>query len=133
MDERAWAMVNIYSCIDRRNNMQHNHGRWSRLHIGAQHFVWGGCGPPPQLQKGRYVSYTYDDIWPRGGNFLHNTHTHILNVDDDETEIAVDRSKTRAGNMPFLSFLDPHLPLMRSAVAKSSLACTGIWQLQLRV
>lgn len=35
--------------------------------------------------------------------------------------------------MPFLSFLDPHLPLMRSAVAKSSLACTGIWQLQLRV
>jgi hypothetical protein len=48
----------------------------------------------------------------------------ILNV--DETEISVDRNKTRAGRRPEVSFHDPHLPLPSLSLAKSSHSCTGI-------
>jgi hypothetical protein len=49
----------------------------------------------------------------------------IMNV--NETKIAVDASKTRAGGRLGISFHDPNLPLTSRAVAKSSLLCTGIF------
>jgi hypothetical protein len=49
----------------------------------------------------------------------------IMNV--DETKIAVDASKTRAGGRPGISFHDPHLPLTSRAMAKSSLVCMEIF------
>ena len=49
----------------------------------------------------------------------------ILNV--DKTEISVNRSKTRAGGRPEVSFHDPHLPLPSLSLEKSSHSCTGIF------
>ena len=49
----------------------------------------------------------------------------IMNV--NETEISLDTSNTRAGGRPAVSFHDPHLSLTSRYMAKSSLACTGIF------
>jgi hypothetical protein len=49
----------------------------------------------------------------------------ILNV--IKTEIAIDGSQMIAGGRPAMSFHNPHLPLSSMSVAKSSLACTGIF------
>ena len=49
----------------------------------------------------------------------------IRNV--NEMEIAVNRGQTRGGGRPALSFHNPQLPLTSRAVAKSLLACTGIF------
>jgi len=45
----------------------------------------------------------------------------------DESEILLDASNTRAGGRPAVSFHDPHLPLTSRSMAKSPLACTGIF------
>lgn len=48
------------------------------LHASLVRSISSGGGPPPQLQKGRYVSTYNMTIWPRGGNFLpQHTHTHF--------------------------------------------------------
>ncbi len=48
-------------------------------------------------------------------------------VNVNKTEILVDGSKTNAGGRPAVSFHDPHFPLTKRPVAKSSLSCTGIF------
>ena len=57
--------------------------------------------------------------------FLEDMLRWIVNV--DETEILVDGSKTNEGKRPDVSFHDPHFPLVKRPVAKSSLSCTGIF------
>jgi hypothetical protein len=49
----------------------------------------------------------------------------IVNV--NEMEIAINGSQTRVGSGPVVSFQHSQLPLTSRAVAKSSLACTGIF------
>ena len=44
----------------------------------------------------------------------------------DETELALN-GDTHAGGRPAVAFYDPHLPIASRSVAKSSLACTGIF------
>ena len=44
----------------------------------------------------------------------------------DETELALN-GNTHAGGRPAVVFYDPHLPIASRSVAKSSLACTGIF------
>ena len=48
----------------------------------------------------------------------------ILNI--DETELALN-GDTHAGSRLAVTFYDPHLPIASRSVAKSSLACTGIF------
>ena len=49
----------------------------------------------------------------------------ILNI--DETELVHDRSKSRAGGRPEVTFYDPRLPMAKRPVAKSAHKCTGIF------
>ena len=45
----------------------------------------------------------------------------------DKTELSLDRSETQAGGRPAMSYQDPHLPMIKRSVAKSSLKCTCIF------
>ncbi len=45
----------------------------------------------------------------------------------DRTKLNLDASKMHVGGRPVVAFYNPHLPIASRSVAKSSLACTGIF------
>ena len=100
------------------------------------------CRPPVEERRLRWAT------WPNLFNWFENFKTFLVEFDFagvaddgeltfteeqlrwikniDETELALDGG-THAGGRPAVAFYDPHLPIASGSVAKSSLACTGIF------
>jgi hypothetical protein len=76
--------------------------------------------------KAFLVEFDFAGVDDEGGEltFTEEQLRRIMNI--DETELALN-GDTHAGGRAAVSFYDPHLPIASRSVAKSSLACTGIF------
>jgi hypothetical protein len=82
--------------------------------------------------QGLLVEFNFAGIDDEGGEltFTEEQLRWIMNI--DETELALN-GDTHVGGRPSVAFYDPHLSIASRSVAKSPLACTGIFGSNLSV